>query len=624
MGVVHKLKTEIVEYIIQQKQADPGLSCRKLSVLIKENFQTDVSKSSVNSILKKSKLSSGVGRPPIDNKNKFKIPEKKKAAIKADLDNAKKQDVAIDQHTKEDNKSNDIQNKEKEDLKKKIDNLIIEEEPKNTKSEEETDVLLEKESKAKISVDNEEILESKEEDISLFENVQDEGLFYSAGTILLKALQWNIFSKKFLKQFTKNTPSLYKKLPKDLELACEKRILDHILGENCQITDRPHGLELFYDSEICDIGSVCDMSIDFGISTQYEYEKEQWFLPIEGFEVFFEDGHSFIIDASLSMIRSAEIPKQFHRYLDNALLNLSEYIISNRSIPYFLSLHDRKGNFSQAFFDFVAAFENLNDKRMQKIIVFGNDHKEIAEFSVLPEHKRFFVSAVWPWQKEFNELKELSDKSGFDFKDLSFPLEGKTLQYKELRTDFVHRYLGYDGDLRAILVFEEKEPIFCLLTNNWQKSSLRIIERFLLSFKDVDFKENTDFVSDIMLLAESIIPKKSDNLENNKEDEFYFDLLSPKLEKWDDILRDFAYQICTFAQSILKYEIDGQKQFFWKKIIAMSGKIKLIDNFIIVELQTADDAKDREFSLFLDNVLTAVNIQRCKDPFNRQIIFCLK
>ena len=62
MGVVHKLRPEIIEFIVQQKKANTGLSCRGLADLLFVAFKIRVSKSSVNEIIKEAGLSQPVGR----------------------------------------------------------------------------------------------------------------------------------------------------------------------------------------------------------------------------------------------------------------------------------------------------------------------------------------------------------------------------------------------------------------------------------------------------------------------------------------------------------------------------------------------------------------------------------
>ncbi len=74
MGVVHKLKPEVIKFIIDNKQASPHLSCRSLTALLLEKLQVDVSKSSINAILKENNLSLPVGRRQKQKKKKFNMP----------------------------------------------------------------------------------------------------------------------------------------------------------------------------------------------------------------------------------------------------------------------------------------------------------------------------------------------------------------------------------------------------------------------------------------------------------------------------------------------------------------------------------------------------------------------
>lgn len=62
MGVIHKLKPKIRDFIIQKKNAEPHLSCRKLTSLIFDKFEVKVSKSSINTLIKDLGMSMPVGR----------------------------------------------------------------------------------------------------------------------------------------------------------------------------------------------------------------------------------------------------------------------------------------------------------------------------------------------------------------------------------------------------------------------------------------------------------------------------------------------------------------------------------------------------------------------------------
>jgi hypothetical protein len=62
MGVIYKLKTEVKNFILEQKKNQPVLSCRQIAALAQEKFQIKVSKSGVNSLIKEAGLSLPVGR----------------------------------------------------------------------------------------------------------------------------------------------------------------------------------------------------------------------------------------------------------------------------------------------------------------------------------------------------------------------------------------------------------------------------------------------------------------------------------------------------------------------------------------------------------------------------------
>jgi hypothetical protein len=62
MGIIHKLKSEIREFILEEKKNQPVLSCRSLTGRVENRFQIKISKSSINSIIKKAGLSQPVGR----------------------------------------------------------------------------------------------------------------------------------------------------------------------------------------------------------------------------------------------------------------------------------------------------------------------------------------------------------------------------------------------------------------------------------------------------------------------------------------------------------------------------------------------------------------------------------
>jgi len=74
MGVIYKLKPEIKDFILAQKSDNPTLSCRKLTNLVLDNFKIELSKSSINMIIKEAGLSAPIGRTPKKKKQRIAMP----------------------------------------------------------------------------------------------------------------------------------------------------------------------------------------------------------------------------------------------------------------------------------------------------------------------------------------------------------------------------------------------------------------------------------------------------------------------------------------------------------------------------------------------------------------------
>ena len=86
MGVIYKLREEVVHFIISQRQSNPLASCRQLAESTSQKFGLHLSKSSVHDVLKESGIITPRGRKP---KDKFEIPQEKKKQIQDSLTQVK-------------------------------------------------------------------------------------------------------------------------------------------------------------------------------------------------------------------------------------------------------------------------------------------------------------------------------------------------------------------------------------------------------------------------------------------------------------------------------------------------------------------------------------------------------
>ena len=84
MGVIHKLKPEVRDFIIEQKRLRPSLSCRAFTLLIAEQLKVKVSKSSINAIFREAGLSMPIGRRVKHKKQKVEtLGDRVKLALQA-------------------------------------------------------------------------------------------------------------------------------------------------------------------------------------------------------------------------------------------------------------------------------------------------------------------------------------------------------------------------------------------------------------------------------------------------------------------------------------------------------------------------------------------------------------
>ncbi|MCP3685704.1 MAG: hypothetical protein GY861_23910 [bacterium] len=83
MGVVYKLNTDVIDFIVNKKKEESDVSCRKMVDIVNEKFNLNISKSSINTIFKNFKLSCSVGRRQVREKKvkKFKLPDSRKLDV---------------------------------------------------------------------------------------------------------------------------------------------------------------------------------------------------------------------------------------------------------------------------------------------------------------------------------------------------------------------------------------------------------------------------------------------------------------------------------------------------------------------------------------------------------------
>lgn len=168
---------------------------------------------------------------------------------------------------------------------------------------------------------------------------------------------------------------------------------------------------------------------------------------------------------------------------------LSRCVISNNQPAVFLSSADRlspkgdlwpvgDGRTSGAVWDMVAAFEGVEGRQFQKVVVFGGAGEKIAEFSWFPRKKRFFMLGVWPGQEEFLSLSK-NTKTVEPFYD---EVTDKVFYIAAGPATIFEKGLQSKGaPLRSVTVLAspEGDPVMSILTNCADKAPADIMQAFL-------------------------------------------------------------------------------------------------------------------------------------------------
>ena len=456
MGVTYKIKSDVVVFIQAQKKDSPALSCRQLAELASQKFQIEVSKSSVNSILKESHLSSPIGRRFL-GKQKFEIPPEKKHQIVENLKKVSSYENLIE--------------------KPKTPLLIaqvppVDQLPVEQKKEEEKPIVL-KETPFKVP---------KEPDVA-----PPTGLPQSLkgmGLAVLKAAQWETIDHHILEELFKKYSS--SPLPQSFEALIFLEMLELSTGrmkdEDKETLKAFH--DNFEDSWMQDHSRLAREKISENFFFNYLLEKERMFLEVSGFRFFLEDKTQFFIDSQWASVWNFNMPR-ITTPLDRALSRLSRVFVSNRETP-FLIINAPAALSSQGVKDFIACCENISGKRVQAISVLDKTGEETARFSHLPLIRRNYAINVWPAQTEFEELTRAVQWSA----KKSFEKHGfyQKIFYTETKTNFLSKLWNPSFPANRVLTLydEESHPLVALLTNDTQTQAENFIEAYFLRWPNFD------------------------------------------------------------------------------------------------------------------------------------------
>ncbi len=450
MGVIYKFKQEVVDFVMAQKQAHPGLSCRQLAGIVSKEFQLQVSKSSVNTILKQAQLSSPVGRRPHKGRAKSVKPPVKPFAVAAP--------------------------KEAPPIKKI--ELVSAGKP----------------SKPPVGRGASPSIEAKIFDLSHQPAPPPSSQLYDGlGNIFLKAIEWSLSSKPVLGEILKDHAKAFP--AEDVDAASEILLYLRSFGM-AGIEDLPKykGSGLW---KLNQLSSNFDHKIvvDFyhHLSNMEEAgfklanEIDQLFTEIAHFTFTCEDGLELSMDAQCETIFVRNVHSDKLSLYNKLLSNLTSQII-NPQKPTVIQKAPGQAAIAKEFYDFLTVYENTPGKRIKSVSLFDAQGAELSRFSAVPAQKRFFIVGIWPWQKEYDLLvSHISGHRG----TVPHPLTNQTISFKEISTPALvelTRQLcgGIQG--HAIYINNEDRPQNIILTNiaSGSLSPAAIVSAYFLRWPNME------------------------------------------------------------------------------------------------------------------------------------------
>ena len=521
MGVVYKLKQEVIDFIVAQKKDVPGISCRKLAELASKRYQVKISKSSINDIIKSVQLSSPVGRRPLlENKLKrFEIPQERKKQILANFPKPElikpTQETTITETPEIVSAPKQPQNNPAQEVSQDIIAQLIPDSIVNVVEQHPQNLPLE---------DFEEKIKRIREQKFL-----DKGKFVEEiGPAFLNVISLDIFKKKFLEElFKRHVPDIF---------------IDDIDGKISQ--------------------DLVSQSVPLSLAMDYANEMDQAFLEVTSFKLMLSDGTAIVLDAQMTSIWPENTIPKFSWPINKALTLLSNTLISNNK-PMIFYFGSATPELPQSLFELISACEGSPAKAIQKISVL-KDGADITTFSIIPNKKRKMMLGIFSWH---NEFKDIIKPSKWMVKKLYYAdFVDEIFYFTENRTDCVSKNVnGLNQDHRVITLWKDKEtePFLAILTNMEHESAEEIIREYIARWPNC---------GDAMFLSFKKIQMPKEAPSSTPGVEPWFHTRGGTGESVKDILEDYHQRLITYCATHFCPSQTQQK--FMQSFLTLPGYIR--------------------------------------------------
>ncbi|MCB9719545.1 MAG: helix-turn-helix domain-containing protein [Candidatus Omnitrophica bacterium] len=436
MGVTHKLSPEVLNYILQLKQSNPALGCRKLAELVSAHFQTNVSKSSVNNVLKDANLSNSVGRPSKKAKEKmkkFQIPSDKKQQISQAL-----QQIPI---------------------------------PENVQKQEAAE---EDSSEMQVTVAD---LQHPAPDVEWGEVIT---MNNAGGMLLLAAFYENMDEALMGGLLNDYNSSPDRRLfEKKCNAALLMSSLDIIDSNERDILLREQASFEFKVIDLQDFMNIATTDIDrILLQTKIDLELSQLANTARGFAVSLDSGKVITMGPYLSIGGQGSAATNPAVPMKSAIDKLSEELLVNNQPLLFTRTESSDPADAVAL---MAAFSGVDGYKLNNISILGDGGLPQLEFTYITEKQRRFLYGIYKKDEDFSyyvKASQWAERSAY------MDRQGKNWEYSVTRTDYVGaQAAGFPDDLRVVTVWSagDTDPQLAMVTNSKDDHKL-LLDRYLSYF----------------------------------------------------------------------------------------------------------------------------------------------
>jgi len=424
MGVVHKLRDDVVDFILVQKKARPDISVRKLSDVVFREFQVVVSKSSVGSVLKNANLNSPIGR------HGYSVDEElgsaKKTAGKFAIPEQKKKQIFI---------PHKINPPAPPPAPSKV--VKIEQKP--------IVKLPPRESKTNIIVESLPAEGEEEKPAPVMSNLQIEkkiapkpvkNSFDNAGMIFLKAAEWDFAGGSVLAKIFKD--ELRGRFDVNCELLADLLIFPELFNQKTYPNGDSREIErLFsedekndilnpqiYSSVMAAVNNIQDCGVKLSI------EMEVLLRGVATVKIVNNSGNTAIFKSSNKMIDFDNVQSEVTEEVSVAEAVRGINIDISKNVHSAVFQYYSKANKINLLLNFLfSAFGDGQEGGIKEVACHDASEIELVKYTYFPVKKRNFVLADWAWKERWPRILNLAG-SGAVFK--AMPVLGKTFYYKEI------------------------------------------------------------------------------------------------------------------------------------------------------------------------------------------------